>query len=51
MEFTGPRATTRAPAEWFTGDGWFDVLHVGTAPSRLRANLTRFAPGARTRHG
>ncbi|MEU6132375.1 cupin domain-containing protein [Saccharopolyspora sp. NPDC047091] len=49
MEFTGPRATTRAPAEWFTGDVWFDVLHVGTEPSRLRANLTRFAPGARTR--
>ncbi len=32
----------------FTGDVWFDVIAQGQAPSRLRVNLVRFAPGART---
>ena len=40
--------TTKGPAEWFTGDVWFDAIARGEAPSRLRVNLVRFAPGART---
>ena len=48
MEFTQATPTTKAPAGWFTGDVWFDVVYAGTAPSRMRANMVRFAPGART---
>ncbi|MGW5782204.1 (R)-mandelonitrile lyase [Streptomyces sp. NPDC003863] len=48
MEFVPSQATIKAPADWFTGDVWFDVIHAGQEPSRLRANLVRFAPGART---
>ena len=32
----------------FAGDVWFDVIAAGEAPSRLRVNLVRFAPGAHT---
>jgi len=39
--------TVKAPAERFTGDAWFDVIVRGEAPSRLRVNVVRFAPGAR----
>ena len=28
--------TTKGPAEWFTGDVWFDVIIRGEAPSRVR---------------
>jgi quercetin dioxygenase-like cupin family protein len=48
MKFVDPRATAKGPTEWFTGDVWFDVIHAGTEPSRVRANMVRFAPGART---
>ncbi|MFJ5234102.1 cupin domain-containing protein [Kitasatospora sp. NPDC088391] len=48
MEFVTPRPTAKGPAEWFTGDVRWDVLAAGAAPSRLRFNLVRFAPGART---
>lgn len=40
--------TTKTPAAWFTGDVWFDVLAAPPAPSRLRVNVVRFSPGART---
>jgi len=36
------------PAEMFTGDVWYDVIARGEQPSRLRVNIVRFAPGART---
>jgi quercetin dioxygenase-like cupin family protein len=39
--------TTKAAAETFTGDAWFDVIAKGEAPSRLRVNVVHFAPGAR----
>ncbi len=39
--------TDRAPAETFTGDAWVDHVVRGEAPSRVRAALVRFAPGAR----
>jgi quercetin dioxygenase-like cupin family protein len=32
----------------FTGDVWFDVLAKGEEPSRMRVNMVRFAPCART---
>ncbi|MEU6910697.1 (R)-mandelonitrile lyase [Streptomyces coeruleorubidus] len=48
MEFAKQQPTVKAPADWFTGDVWFDVIHAGQEPSRMRANLVRFSPGART---
>ncbi|MBB4913456.1 (R)-mandelonitrile lyase [Streptosporangium saharense] len=48
MELLRQPPATKGPAEWFTGDVWFDVIHRGEEPSRSRANLVRFAPGART---
>ncbi|MEV0109304.1 cupin domain-containing protein [Nocardia sp. NPDC050799] len=48
MEFIQQQDTTKAPADWFTGDVWFDVIYAGRGPSRMRANMVRFAPGART---
>jgi len=32
----------------FTGDAWFDVIYRGEESSRARANMVKFAPGART---
>ncbi|MCD0449806.1 cupin domain-containing protein [Actinocorallia sp. API 0066] len=40
--------TVKAPAERFTGDAWIDVISPGARPPFVRANLVRFAPGART---
>ncbi|MFD5125230.1 cupin domain-containing protein [Streptomyces sp. NPDC058385] len=48
MEFVKQQATSKALADWFTGDVWWDVICAGQEPSRMRANLVRFAPGART---
>jgi len=48
MEFIAPQPTGKGPAEWFTGDVWFDVVYAGREPSRTRANVVRFAPGAHT---
>ncbi|MEU7555925.1 cupin domain-containing protein [Streptomyces sp. NPDC044571] len=48
MEFAAQQSTSKAPADWFTGDVWWDVIHAGQAPSRMRVNMVRFSPGART---
>ncbi|GAA1928664.1 cupin domain-containing protein [Streptomyces durmitorensis] len=48
MELLKQQPTVKAPADWFTGDVWFDVICAGQEPSRLRMNMVRFAPGART---
>ena len=48
MELVKHTNTTKAPADRFTGDVWWDVIHAGQEPSRMRVNLVRFAPGART---
>ncbi|WP_030831314.1 cupin, partial [Streptomyces hygroscopicus] len=48
MELLNKQPTTKLPAEWCTGDAWADVVHRGEEPSRARANVVRFAPGART---
>jgi quercetin dioxygenase-like cupin family protein len=44
MEFKPKQPTTKAPAETFTGDAWFDVITKG---DRMRVSVVRFAPGAR----
>lgn len=48
MEIVQPQPTMKLPAEMFTGDAWADVIYRGEDPSRARANMVRFAPGART---
>ena len=48
MEILPKSPTTKGPAQLFTGDVWFDVVARGEAPSRVRVNTVRFAPGART---
>jgi len=48
VELVRQQNTAKAPAEWFTGDVWWDVIAAGQEPSRLRVNLVRFSPGART---
>jgi quercetin dioxygenase-like cupin family protein len=45
VEIQPKRPSTKGPAEMFSGDVWFDVIAQG---ERLRVNLVRFAPGART---
>ena len=47
MKILPKPSTTRAPVANFTGDAWFDLIVRGEEPSRLRASVVRFAPGAR----
>lgn len=42
------RATKQAPAANFTGTVFSDAVMVGTSPSRMRASVVSFTPGART---
>jgi quercetin dioxygenase-like cupin family protein len=42
------RKTTVASATNFTGTVYSDEVVVGTAPSRMRASVVTFTPGART---
>ena len=44
----GSRPSRKAPAEWFTGEVWQDVILEAPEPARGRALLVHFAPGART---
>jgi quercetin dioxygenase-like cupin family protein len=48
LEIQPKNASTKGPAEMFTGDVWYDVIAQGREPSRMRVNVVRFAPGART---
>ncbi|MFD7476136.1 cupin domain-containing protein [Streptomyces sp. NPDC059837] len=48
MELLKQPPTVKLPAEWFTGDAYADVIYRGEEPSRMRANMVRFTPGART---
>lgn len=48
MEVLKNPPTWKLPGEWFTGDVWADVIYRGEEPSKARANIVRFAPGART---
>jgi quercetin dioxygenase-like cupin family protein len=42
------RATKQGAAANFTGTVWQDEVVVGKAPSRMRATVVSFTPGART---
>jgi quercetin dioxygenase-like cupin family protein len=48
VEILKKAPTGKGPAEWFTGDVWFDVILRGEQPSRMRVNSVHFAPCART---
>ena len=48
MQKLSKQPPTKGPAEMFTGDVYFDVIYRGDEPSRMRANVVRFAPCART---
>ncbi|MER5527677.1 SDR family oxidoreductase [Streptomyces sp. NPDC002677] len=48
MEILNQPPSAEGPADMFDGDVWFDVISQGQEPSRARANMVRFAPGART---
>ena len=48
VELLTKKPTTKAPAESFTGDVWFDVIARGERESRIRVNSLRFSPCART---
>lgn len=48
MEKLTAPATGKGPAEWFTGEVWFDQIYRGEEPSRARVNAVHFSPGART---
>jgi quercetin dioxygenase-like cupin family protein len=42
------RPTKQAPASNFTGTVYQDEIVVGASPSRMRASVVSFTPGART---
>jgi quercetin dioxygenase-like cupin family protein len=48
MEIQAKQATVKGPPETFTGDVWFDVITGGEDYARMRVNVVRFAPSART---
>lgn len=48
MKIRSPQPTTRGGSDKFTGEVWHDVIARGEGPSRVRVNVVRFAPGART---
>jgi quercetin dioxygenase-like cupin family protein len=48
MEIVSKQPTTKGPAEWFTGDVYFDVIARAPEPARARVNIVRFMPCART---
>jgi len=48
VEILKKAPSAKGPAEWFTGDVWFDVIAKGEEPSRLRVNSVHFTPSART---
>ncbi len=48
MEIVRTPPSVRGPADWFTGDVYFDVIAPGAAPSRGKVYSVHFSPGART---
>jgi quercetin dioxygenase-like cupin family protein len=45
---SGSQASTRGPAEWFTGEVSIEPLFEVREPARVRCAKVTFAPGART---
>jgi quercetin dioxygenase-like cupin family protein len=48
MEIKPKQPTAKGPVKTFTGDVWIDAIANGEEPSRVRVNLVRFSPGARS---
>lgn len=48
MEKLNQLETVKGAAELFTGEVWYDVIYRGAEPSKMRVNVVRFSPGART---
>ncbi|MCW2747005.1 MAG: transcriptional regulator [Nocardioidaceae bacterium] len=48
MKLINQTATSRGPAEIFTGDVYFDTIARGEGVSHIRVNSVRFTPCART---
>jgi len=48
LKRAGSQASTRCPAEWFTGTVRIDPLHNAPEPSRVSCASVTFEPGART---
>ena len=48
MDIQSKQPTVKGPAETFTGNVWFDVIVRDRDYPRMRVNVVRFAPGART---
>ena len=48
MEILRKPTSTKGGPDIFTGDAWIDVIVRGEPPSRVRVNVVRFAPGARS---
>ena len=47
----GTQASTKGPADWFTGTVRIDPLFQANAPARAAAASVTFEPGARAPHG
>jgi quercetin dioxygenase-like cupin family protein len=48
MRVQPKRPSTKGPEQLFSGDVWIDTIATGQEPSRIRVNIVRFAPSART---
>jgi quercetin dioxygenase-like cupin family protein len=48
MQMLAKQPSSRGPAEWFTGQVWFDQIAPSTGAQLGRCNSVHFAPGART---
>jgi quercetin dioxygenase-like cupin family protein len=48
MEIQPRQPSVKGPAQMFSGDVWIDTIANGKDPSRIRVNVVRFAPSART---
>ena len=48
MELLKQPPPMKLSAEWFAGDACADAIRRGEDPLRMRANIVRFTPGART---
>lgn len=48
MEIQPRQPSVEGPDDKFTGDVWYDAIVRGEEPSRMRVNVVRFAPRARS---
>ena len=48
MQIQPRQPSVKGPGQMFTGDVWIDTVANGQEPSRIRVNVVRFAPTART---